>query len=188
MKSFFMLLWAALKNPLQVSTVFETGDSAAETLIADVPSMPSGMIVELGVGTGAITKSLAAKLRRPESYVGLELNEDLIEFSKERFPKLRFVEDSAENFPTYLNGQRASAVISSLPWTLLPDGKMEEILQAVVKNLEPDGVFSTYMTLHVLKTPAGKRFQELMQTLFLSVETKLVIDNLPPAKIFIARK
>lgn len=183
-----MFLWAALKNPLQVSTLFETGESAAKDLTSTIPAYPAGMIVELGVGTGAITKSLAAKLRKPDHYVGLELNEDLITFSKQRFPQLRFVEDSAENFPNYLNGRPVSAVISTLPWTLLPDGKMEEIFAAIAKNLEAGGVFSTYMTLHVLATPAGRRFQELIQHHFPNAATKLVIDNLPPAKIFIARK
>ena len=188
MKSFFTFLWAALKNPLQVSTMFQTGDSAADTLTDAVPSAPTGMVVELGVGAGAITKVLAAKLHDPKKYVGLELNEDLIEFAQERFPNLKFVMDSAENFPNHLGGRKASAVISSLPWTVLPDNLMPVILDTIAENLEPDGVFATYMTLHVLKTPAGRRFQEIMQKNFLSVETELVIDNLPPAKIFIARK
>lgn len=189
MKSFLAFFWAALKNPLQVSTMFETGDTATEVLTSAVPSHPSGMVVELGVGTGAITKTLAKKVSDPTKYLGIELNEELVEFVQERFPNLRFVQDSAEHFPKHLSkGQKVSAVVSSLPWSVMPQKAVPAILDAIADSLAEDGVFSTYMTLHVLKTPAGKRFQEHLNKNFSMVDTKVVIENLPPAKIFIARK
>jgi phospholipid N-methyltransferase len=112
----------------------------------------------------------------------------LIEFAQERFPALRFVNDSAENFAKYLDGQQCTAVVSSLPWTLMSNEAVTGTLDAVKANLIPGGIFATYMTLHVLKTPAGKRFQEQLKDRFGGYESKVVIDNLPPAKIFIARK
>jgi phosphatidylethanolamine/phosphatidyl-N-methylethanolamine N-methyltransferase len=188
MRSFFRFFWAAIKSPLQVSTLFETGPSAVQSLIAFVPANPTAMVVELGVGTGAITQVLFNKIGNSQKYVGLELNDDLIEFAQERFPALRFVNDSAENFPKYLDGQKASAVISSLPWTLMPNDAVTLTLDAIRDNLVPGGVFATYLTLHVLKTPAGKRLQEQIKERFGGFESKVVLDNLPPAKIFIARK
>src|ERR1035437_3041880 len=108
MRSFLHFFWAALKNPLQVSTLFQTGPTAAQLLTAAIPANPSGIVVELGVGTGAITQVLVKKIGNPQKYLGLELNDDLIEFVQERFPELRFVNDSAENFAKYLNGQKLS--------------------------------------------------------------------------------
>jgi phosphatidylethanolamine/phosphatidyl-N-methylethanolamine N-methyltransferase len=188
MRSFFHFFWAAIKSPLQVSTLFETGPSAIQSLIAAIPARPAGMVVELGVGTGAITQTLFNKIGNADKYIGLELNDELIEFAQERFPALRFVNDSAENFAKYLDGAKAAAVVSSLPWTLMPAEAVKQTLDAAKANLIPGGVFATYMTLHVLKTPAGKRFQEALKERFGGYESKLVIDNLPPAKIFIARK
>lgn len=190
MRAFFTFLLAALKNPLQVSTVFATGPTASQTLIDAIPDHSSHAVVELGVGTGAITQRIAPKMgSSPERYLGVELNEDLLEFVSERFPQLRFVKDSAENFPKYLtNGGKVSAVVSSLPWTLMPPAAVVGTLDGIHKHLSADGVFATYMTLHVLATPAGRRFQEQMRERFSRLETKIVIENLPPAKIFIARK
>src|SRR4051812_42466731 len=188
MRSFFRFFWAALKNPLQVSTPFQTGPTAVQSLTSFVPTRPSGMVVELGVGSGAITQSLLNKIGNADKYIGLELNDDLIEFAQERFPALRFVNDSAENFAKYLDGEKAGAVVSSLPWTLMPAEAVTKTLDAVRDHLMPGGVFATYMTLHVLKTPSGRRFQEQLKERFGGFESKLVIDNLPPAKIFIARK
>lgn len=188
MRSFLAFFWAALKNPLQVSTMFETGQTATDTLIDAVPSHPNGIVVELGVGTGAITKTLSKKVNDPSKYIGFELSEDLIEFVQERFPQLRFVKDSAEHFPKYLKGQKVAAVVSSLPWSVMPPKAVPVILDAIAENLAPGGVFTTYMTLHVLKTPAGRRFQQHMNKNFSGIETKVILENLPPAKIFIARK
>jgi phosphatidylethanolamine/phosphatidyl-N-methylethanolamine N-methyltransferase len=105
-----------------------------------------------------------------------------------RVPELRFVNDSAENFPQYLHGAKVSAVVSSLPWSLMPQAAVSATLDAIRDNLVPGGVFSTYLTLHVLKTPAGRRFQEQLKKKFVSLESKVVLENLPPAKIFIAHK
>lgn len=146
------------------------------------------MVVELGVGTGAITQVLFNKIGNADKYLGLEVNDDLIEFAQQRFPSLRFVNDSAENFAKYLDGEAAAAVVSSLPWTLMPAEAVTKTLDAVKATLVPGGVFATYMTLHVLKTPAGQRFQTQLKQRFGGYEQKVVIDNLPPAKIFIARK
>jgi phosphatidylethanolamine/phosphatidyl-N-methylethanolamine N-methyltransferase len=188
MKSFIQFFWAALKNPLQVSTLFATGSTAVEALIAAVPVRPSDMVVELGVGTGAITQVLFNKIGNSQKYIGLELNDDMIEFAQERFPSLRFVNDSAENFAKYLEGHKCTAVVSSLPWTLMPAPAVTATLDSIHANLAPGGVFATYLTLHVLKTPAGKRLQDAIKERFGGFESKVVIENLPPVKVLIARK
>ncbi len=187
MRPFLHFFWAALKNPLQVSTLFQTGKNASQLLTDAVPDH-SKMIVELGVGTGAITQSLMAKVEGPDQYLGLELNSELIGFAQERFPTLKFINDSAENFPKYLKGQKVSAVVSSLPWTVMPQAVVAKTIESVHEHLIPGGVFTTYLTVHVLKTPAGRRLQHLLQDKFSSLESKVVFDNLPPAKIFVAKK
>ena len=188
MRSFLKFFWVALRNPLQVSTAFQTGKTASFQMISAIPDRVDGMIVELGVGTGAITESLVRKVPSPKQYVGLELNEELLEFVQERFPQLRFVNESAENFARVLEGRSVSAVVSSLPWTLMPAEAVKQTLDSVREHLEVEGVFATYMTLHVLMTPAGRRFQELLRERFSRIETTIILENLPPAKIFIVKK
>lgn len=172
---------------MQVSTFFQTGGTASDLMTRALPH-GADLVVELGVGTGAITQTLLSKVSHPEGYLGIELNPDMIEFAQERFPLLRFVNDSAENFPKYLNGRKVTGVVSSLPWSLMPQATVTAILDAIYDNLTDDGVFSTYLTVHVLKTPAGRRVQAQLQDKFSSLESKLVLDNLPPVKVFIAKK
>jgi phospholipid N-methyltransferase len=186
-RSFLHFLWAALRNPLQVSTVFQTGDKVSGIMAAAIPRGTGLPVVELGVGTGAITASIFENLDDPSQYIGLEVNGKMVEFASERFPQGRFIKASAETFMSYLNGQQAAAVMSSLPWTLMPAETVESILSSVAACLAPDGVFATYITLHVLKTPAGRRVQSAIEARFSRVENTVVGSNLPPAKVFLAR-
>lgn len=188
MRSFFHFLKAALKNPLRVSTVFETGNAVAGLLASIVPVNPPSPVVELGVGTGAITEFLLEKMGNPSRYIGFELDDSMVKYVSKRFPQARFIQGSAETFATHLNGERASAVVSSLPWTLMPPEQAKAILQAVAQNLNEGGAFATYITLHVLKTPAGRRMQADLSAIFTQVQTEIIANNLPPAKVFIARK
>lgn len=184
MFSFLHFLRAALRNPLRVSTVFQTGDKVAGLLAQSLPADTQLPVVELGVGTGAITESLLAQLQNKSVYIGLELDANMLKFAGKRFPQARFINASAETFAQYLGGQKAAGVVSSLPWTLMPPDKVEEILSSVAANLASGAALHTYITLHVLKTPAGKRVQSAIESKFSNVETTVVSHNLPPVKVF----
>ncbi len=187
MRGFFQFLLAAVKNPLQVSTIFSTGSTVAGVLAQAIPVGGSGPVVELGVGTGAITETLLETAGVRESYLGIEVSGDMTKFARERFPGIQVYEDSAENFAKYLGGKKARAVVSSLPWSLMPQETVEQILNAVAANLAPGGAFSTYLTFHVLKTPAGRRLAQGLSEKFKTVETRFVKTNIPPVKVFICR-
>jgi phospholipid N-methyltransferase len=187
MISFFHFLKAAIRHPKRVSTLFETGPSVANLLAKGVPDQPTGPVVELGVGTGAITQVLLEKMDSPEHYIGFELDESMVNFVNRRFPEARFINASAETFAEHLNGKKASAVVSSLPWTLMPADTVNTILENVRANLAPDGAFTTYLTAHVLKTPAGKRVRATLNEKFPNLQNEFIATNLPPARVFTAR-
>ncbi len=187
MFSFWHFFRAAIRNPRQVSTLFQTGYKVALLLARTLPETPSGPVVELGVGTGAITEALLDRISNKDIYVGLELDSRMLGYAGERFPGVHFVNASAETFVQHLKGQKAVGVVSSLPWTMMPPAKVEEVLTAVADNLAKGAAFSTYITLHVLKTPAGKRVQSAIESKFSHIETTVVASNLPPVKVFVAR-
>ena len=189
MISFLHFLKAALKNPLRVSTVFETGPTVGKILVSVVPEHPQGLVIELGVGTGAITEAILDKLGSDTTnYIGFELDESMVKFVRKRFPGARFEAAGAETFAEYLGGRKVSAVVSTLPWTLMPPELVSKILGSVKENLTTtDGGFATYVTAHVLKTPAGKRVQNAFAETFPNVQNEFIANNLPPARVFTAR-
>lgn len=77
---------AAVKNPLEVSTVFPTSRWLAKRLLDEVSIKPDSLIVEVGAGTGAITQHLLRRLVSPkDQYLGVELNPQMVGYLRTYF-------------------------------------------------------------------------------------------------------
>lgn len=188
MSGFLEFIVAGLKKPLQVSTIFPTGDRVAEKLVSTLDPEKPGFVVELGVGSGAITQFIQPRLIDPSHYLGFEINPDLFAYVKKTYPKFRFVDDSAVNLPQYVGPASVRYVVSTLPWTLLPSQVDEAIVLAIHQALDEQGVFSTYLAANVLWTDAASRFQSILKKTFKRVEIQMELLNIPPARVFICRK
>jgi phospholipid N-methyltransferase len=188
MTSFVKFFLAALKSPLQLSTLFETGPRVAARFAERVHLRNDQVLVELGVGAGAVTSALMKRVGGPKQYLGFELNEDLFKYLKQAHPEWEIHNDSAENLLAHLNHRHAGAVVSTLPWSLLPKDRRDRILQQVHAALDSGGVFATYVTLHVSWSAAARDFLKEMEKLFGPIETEREMLNLPPCRLYFARK
>lgn len=176
---------AALRRPLEVSTVFPTSKSLAETTLNLADFSRAEKIVELGTGTGAITKYLQPRLPRAEAYLGVELDEKMVEFMKSEFPRLRFEQGLAEDLPRWVEPESVDVVVSSLPWTVFPRETQEKTLQAIIKCLKPQGSFITYVLVNALFMPQGRALVRLLRENFRDVQkSELEWRNIPPAYVF----
>ena len=181
-------LKAAFKNPLEVSTVFPTSKVLALQMIGEIPDF-NGKIVELGTGTGAITRFLAAKIMDPSQYLGLELSEEMVAYMRKAYPHLRFEASPAQELTRFCPEGSVSAAVSSLPWTLFSPSTQSATLQAIKSSLQPGGVFITYMCLNVSWTPAAQNFMRLLNENFASIKKgKMEWRNIPPARVFVASR
>lgn len=177
---------AALKNPMDVSTVFPTSRWLAQKLLDEVPIESNSFIVEVGAGTGAITQHLLRRLRKPgEQYLGVELNPQMVSYLKAYFPSLKFEQGPARNLDVWLKTKKADGVVSSLPWTIFSESVQTETLDAIYDSLKPGGVFATYMCLNSSWYPQAKRFKEKIHSMFKTVDkTPVEWRNIPPAFVF----
>lgn len=177
---------AAIKNPRDVSTVFPTSRWLAQRLLDEIPIKPNSFIVEVGAGTGAITQHLLRRLTKPgEQYLGVELNEQMVTYLRTYFPSMKFEQGLAQNLDVWMKDKKADGVVSSLPWTVFPEAVQRETLSAIYDSLKPGGVFATYMCLNSSWYPQAKRFKEMINSSFKSVDkTPVEWRNIPPAFVF----
>lgn len=177
---------AAVRRPLEVSTVFPTSRALADRLLSYLGERELDRVVELGPGTGAITKYLAPFLPHPERYVGLEINPNMVRFLQESFPQLRFETASGERIAEIAGVGSVDAVVSSLPWTLIPVELQERMLIEIVRSLKPGGVFLTYVCLNATWYPKAQAFHRFLRQHFSSVRKSPVEwRNIPPAFVYI---
>lgn len=188
MSGFFHFLKASLKSPLQLSTMFETGPRVGRRFARHIEIKIGFYVVEFGVGAGAITLHLLPKLGFPPSYIGFELNPDLYQYLHETYPDLEIYNESAENLSRRLDGRRVSAVVSTLPWSLLTKETRTSIIQQAYDHLEPGGVFCTFLAHHVLWTPSARDFLNMVYERFAEVTYEDELLNIPPCRLFFARK
>lgn len=180
------LIEAAARRPLGVATLFPTSRALARRLVRVVQAAPPGPVLELGAGAGAVTRVLAPAVRG--SLTALEVDPVLVRFLAGRFPAVAVRCGAAEDLLRYVDRGSLSAVVSSLPWTVLPTLSRERILTAIRGALRPDGVLVTYLCLHAFAHPGGRSFVSRVRAHLGAVELGAIEwRNVPPARVIVAR-
>jgi phospholipid N-methyltransferase len=150
-------------------------------------------VVELGPGTGPITEEIAARLSSHTRYIGIERNRDFYETVKNRFPALEFFHDCAENTPSILRNaginDGADAVISSLPWIMIPSEQWMPILESIKQAMKPGAIFVTFVYVSGLLFPTAHAFRRRLEAEFSKVETTPIVWlNVPPAFAYVCHR
>ncbi|MCL1875648.1 MAG: methyltransferase domain-containing protein [Synergistaceae bacterium] len=139
-------------------------------------------IVELGAGTGVFTCKIAEKMASGRLIV-FEIDEKLrsmIKTNHKKNKKLKVtIHSNAEELPETIESfglRKVDCILSSLPFTALPQKMTDNILNAIAECLKPDGKFVAYQYSHIMKKEFEKRFK--------SVKVSFVLRNIPPAFVY----
>jgi phospholipid N-methyltransferase len=188
-KGTFEFVKAALRRPWDVSTVFPTSRSLAETMLGLADLAHAERVVELGSGTGAITKYLAPQLVNPANYIGVEMDATMVEFLRREWPQLRFEAGLAESLPLWVQPNSVDVIVSSLPWTMFSEDTQSRTIKAIVQSLKPGGVFLTYICANARLYPPANTFLRLLRQNFSNVRRNdLEWRNIPPAWVYCSTK
>src|SRR5690348_14908451 len=88
-------LQAFLKSPLKVGAIKPSSPDLARKMLAGIKPDADNIILELGVGTGAITKFVPEIVPDQNSYLGIELDPALARTASLKFPDLKIVRGNA---------------------------------------------------------------------------------------------
>ncbi|MGE5343668.1 MAG: class I SAM-dependent methyltransferase [Candidatus Omnitrophota bacterium] len=153
------------------------------------------VVVELGVGTGAMTKEILRSLTPDSTLIGFEDNPVFFDYVAGHFsdPRMIIVNASAEKAPMILEQlgcSRVDAVISSLGLGYMTEKERHCILEGIAGCLKEEGIFTHFQYFHGLQLKEGRlsrfRIGELFQRYFGSVHRNLVWRNIPPAYVYIS--
>jgi phosphatidylethanolamine/phosphatidyl-N-methylethanolamine N-methyltransferase len=180
-------LQAFLKNPLKVGAIMPSSPELARKMLSGVKPDAENVVLELGVGTGAITKFIEEIVPDERSYFGLELNPDLAKSNHEKFPDLEIVCGSACDMSAIYQESgfgKVSYIISCLPFVSLPSAVSEKIYQQIEEFMEAGCMFRTFQYAHGYYTPAALKLREFMRDRYgKSKRSRLVVKNVPPAYV-----
>jgi phosphatidylethanolamine/phosphatidyl-N-methylethanolamine N-methyltransferase len=182
----FTFFWQWLKNPLRTAAVMPSSSELAFAMIAELPE-GTRRVIELGGGTGAITRELLAAGIDARQLLVLELNEELHAHLHARFPGVYVVLGDARSLPElarecgFLEEGPADAIVSGLGLLTMPPTLQQEILKAAFDCLRPDGVFVQFTY-----GPAAPVAEFVVKQLSLDVHRgDFVLRNMPPATVYV---
>ena len=86
-------------NPREVGALWPSSGHLAAEMVRDLALQPGDLVIEYGVGTGALTPMIAARLAMTPGarYLGIEQDAGFCQRLRQRFPRLDFVNDRVEN-------------------------------------------------------------------------------------------
>lgn len=179
----FFFAWLA--NPRRVGALFPSSASLAAAMTADL-TPASAPIIELGPGTGAVTRSIIAR-GIPESRLALiEYRRDFARSLRREFPCARVHELDATRLQhiDLFAGERAGAVVSGIPLRLMSPSSVLALLHGAFERLRPGGAF--YQFTYGREVPVARA---ILDGHGLEV-TRMgaTLTNLPPAVVYRIRR
>ena len=170
-----------LAHPRQVGAVLPTSRWAVRDMLDMANFAEARYVAELGAGTGVYTGEILKRLRADADFLAFEIDPNLVATLRERFddPRIRIINDSAENIENYLNGAKVDIIVSAIPFTSLPEDAKESVFRAAARALDPEGVMVQIQYSTMLQRDLTRRFA--------SVRRRLSPLNVPPAFLYACR-
>jgi phosphatidylethanolamine/phosphatidyl-N-methylethanolamine N-methyltransferase len=177
-------LQAFLKNPTKVGSIAPSSPELARVMLEGVKPDANNVVIELGVGTGAITKFLEELVPDDRSLLGIELDEGLVRLLRKSFPNLNIVCGNAAEMSEIHERSglgKVSYIISCLPFVSLPGEIRDGVLNEVDKFMQKGCLFRTLQYAHGYYLPSAVKFRKMMQDRYgKEKRSPLVVKNVPP--------
>ncbi len=173
-----------MQGPKSVGAIVPTSSITARKM-ASVANPQSGLpVLELGPGTGVITKAILARGVKPENLVSVEYSEDFYDHLTQDFPGVNFIHGDAFDLPNTLGkfaDQTFDCVISAVPLLSFPMPSRIKLLEDLLDRLPPGRpvVQITYGPVSpILAQPDRYQIQHF----------DFIVRNIPPAQLWIYRR
>ena len=165
-------------------------------MLRPLPLENARVVIELGPGTGVMTRALLDTLPPNATLLAFEINERFARHLQSSIsdPRLAVIHAPAEELAKELNrrGYRhVDAILSSLAMGLMSDRQRHALLSEISIRLEKKGTFTQYQYLHGLQLRDRQLskfdMEALLRRYFRSVQRSITWRNLPPAFVFTCR-
>jgi len=184
----FLKRW--LRRPLAMGAVVPSGRLLAEALaLTAVAEMKGreGHVIELGAGTGEVTKALLAAGIPANRLALVERDPELAAFLRRHFRGPQIVEGDASRLLQLLSGagvSKIATVVSGLPLLSLPSDVVTGIVHGVFEAL-PRGAALVQFT-YGPAPPVPKALRENLH--LVGAHGRRIWRNVPPAVVWTFRR
>ncbi len=179
----FLSRW--IRAPLRIGALAPSSPRLGREMAKAIDVTRPEPVIELGGGTGRITRALLEAGVAPEKLVVIENDAELASLLRERFPELRVVKGDARELLALLmplGVVAASAVVSGLPLLSMPHETQRRIVEQAFALMGRDGTFVQFT--YGPMSPVGARVRAGLK----AEVTGRVWRNFPPASVWRYRR
>jgi len=177
--SFPLFLWQLLRHPKTISAVAPSSKGLALQMVSEITA-ETGRVVEIGAGTGVITRQILAAGVKPEDLSIVEMNPKFCAALKEQFPDCNVLEMDAQALGE-LALDNVGMVISGLPLLSIPEPVQHNIIKGAFDLMEEGGKYVQFT--YGPKPPIASEVREANDLEWHVL--KKVWLNLPPAMPYV---
>jgi phosphatidylethanolamine/phosphatidyl-N-methylethanolamine N-methyltransferase len=173
-----------IAQPKTVGAIMPTSARMANKMASIIDTGSGLPILELGPGTGVITKAILAKGVKPENIVSIEYSADFVEHLRGKYPGVNFINGDAFNIEKTLadyRGQKFDCVISGIPLLNFPVEQRVRLIESLL-DLMPAGRPVVQFS-YGPKSPVARR-----PDIYTTEHFDFIIRNIPPAQIWHYKK
>jgi phosphatidylethanolamine/phosphatidyl-N-methylethanolamine N-methyltransferase len=128
----FFRRWLA--NPLEMGSIVPSSPALGRRVAAAVRAGPSGGVVELGAGTGAITRAMLEGGVAPARLTVIEIVPEMASILRATYPGVTVLCGDAWRLPALLGAEaagRIGTVVCGIPLVLLPRTRQRALVEAI---------------------------------------------------------
>jgi phospholipid N-methyltransferase len=187
MSDFSLFFGKFLKHGTKIASLAPSSPWLSRATVGNVDWARARVVVELGAGTGPITRVIAERARPETRVVVLERDADFAALLRERFavhPHFDVIEGDVRDLSAMLADRgiaRVDHVISGLPVPSFPKDLQRDLFRVVKDVLEPDGTYNQITEIPWV-------YQGLYRTFFDDVRFVFEPRNFPPAGAYYCRR
>lgn len=173
-----------LKHGTSIATFTPSSKYLARAICKGIDWQSARCIVELGAGTGPITKELVKRAQPHTRLVIVEVDPDFCKRLRQKFPTVDIVEGDAAHLDQLLHDrgiENVDHVFSGLPLPSFPAALRDSIIASSARSLSEGGTFRQLTNMPWV-------YLKLYRTYFENVHFKLVPLNIPPAGYYVCEK
>jgi phospholipid N-methyltransferase len=169
------------KHPSMLGSVVPSSPFLVKHLMTQIDWDRARVLVEFGPGVGTITREVLKRMRPDAVLLVIELNEEFVQYLSTtiRDPRLRVVHGSATHVRRVLAEHglaRADTIISSIPYSLLPETLRREMVAESRHALKAQGSLLVFQY--------NRTLLPYLKSSFSTVRLNFQLFNILPALIF----
>jgi len=175
-----LFLLRVLKNPRQLGAVAPSSRHLGALISKHAKGTDESPIVELGGGSGSLTRAMIKSGIDPARIYVIELDAALASYLKTSFPDVNVIHGNATELQQILPPEiigKVQKIVSGLPMINMPEAVRKMILDSCFEILTPEGAYLqyTYSPRSSINAKAFQLKKKRLGTVFL---------NLPPATVW----